>query len=51
MAKVYKHKSFKGTEAMVEFLNSGRIQPKQIVAVSFDGEWRTVVYWEEGKSE
>ena len=43
----YKHKSFKGTEAMVEWLNEKAIQPKQIVAESYDKEWITVVYWEE----
>lgn len=43
----YKHKSFKGTEAMVEWLNEKGIQPKQNVSVSYDREWVTLVYWEE----
>lgn len=49
MAKIYKHKSFNGTEAMVEFLNEKKILPSQIVSVSYNGDWRTVVYTVEKK--
>lgn len=49
MAKKYKHKSFNGTEAMVEFLNKEKILPNQIISVSCQGEWRTLVYTVEQK--
>ena len=45
--KKYIHKSFKGTDAMVEWPNGTNIQPKQIVAVSFRDDWVTVVWYEE----
>ena len=51
MAKKYKHKSFKGTEAMVEFLNEEKILPGQIVSVNCNGEWRTLVWTEEHKTK
>ena len=47
----YKHKSFKGTEAMVEWLNEKGIQPKQIVAVNYDREWVTAIWWNEQKEK
>ena len=48
--KKYKHKSFKGTQAMVEWMNEKELQPKQIVAVSYDRQWVTLLWWEEKKT-
>ncbi|MBR2502715.1 MAG: hypothetical protein IKB62_01175 [Oscillospiraceae bacterium] len=47
----YKKKSVKGTDALVEWLNTANIQPKQIVSVSYSGEWATVIYQEEVKEK
>ena len=49
--KRYKRKSVQGTDALVEWLNNSGVQPKQIVAVNFDGDWRNVIYWEEEKEK
>ena len=47
----YKKKSAKGTDALVEWLNKANIQPKQIVSVSYSGEWIAVIYQEEVKEK
>ena len=49
--KRYKRKSVQGTDALIDWLNNSGVQPKQIVAVNFDGDWRNVLWWEELKEE
>lgn len=51
MAKTYKSKGFKTTELMVAWMNEKGVQPKQIVAVSCENSWKTLVWWEEKKEE